>query len=258
MVDAELATLAPHPRLGRHPPVVEPLELPVHLGQHQASDVVKKRRDRQLVALRKARQLSDPVGGKTGGHRVAPEALVALCPSSWANQAGRRFRSTRRPLARRWAERLDRLPHPAGAALGAGAVAGRAHDGDRQSDVGLDRLGQLARRRDLVLGRREGGAGATRPAPAGARRRRTPRQDGGRPVPHRALLLAPAWTPHRSLFARLGFRLGRRGVSGMRSRQPSATLARASAAPADVAAWWLPEAWVSLPAFMIGKAEAHV
>ena len=251
MVDSKLAALASHPRVGRHPPVVQPLELPVHLRQHQTPDVVDEGRDRQLVTLPEARQLADPVGGMAGGHRVAPEPLVPARPRGRANRTGRRCRSRRRPsrtpggLSASIACRT-----PPVAALVAGGVARRAHDGDRQSDIRLDRLGELAGRCALALGSAEAGAGGTRRAPAAGRRRRTPWPGGGHP--------ARAPRSSRGRLGRGAVRLRRLGLPcAWRLPATRAACRRASrpssAALARAAAWWRPESWASLPVSMIGR-----
>ncbi len=83
MVDPQLSTLVAHPLLGRDQPVVQLIELLVHLRHHQATHIVKQSGNGQLVWLLEARQLGDPVGRMAGGHGVSTEALVAACRAVW-------------------------------------------------------------------------------------------------------------------------------------------------------------------------------
>ncbi len=233
---------------------VQPLELPVHLRQHEMPEVVNEGRDRQLVTLPEVAPARRS-GRRHGGWppRVAGTAR-AVPPRGPANRTGRRCRSRRRPRARPVRQRLDRLPHAAVLPCRRG-VARRAHDGDRQRDVRLDRLGELAGRCALALGSAEAGAGGTRRARAAATRRRTPWPGGDRPVRLRARCrgrLGRGAVRLRRLGLRaLGVSLLARGLAGGASRPSSAALARA-------AAWWRPESWASLPVSMIGTAATHV
>jgi hypothetical protein len=152
VVDPELTALAPYPRLGGHPSIVELVELPVHLRKHQPPDVVNKRRNRQLVSLAKVRQLSDLIGGMAGRHRVTPEALVPVGPG--ARRIERIVGIDRGGYLTDTgcAQSLDRPANSATVPVRRGAGAGRAHDGDRQGDVRLRRVGKLVGRRSLALG----------------------------------------------------------------------------------------------------------
>ena len=77
VVDAELAALAASALLGRLAGALGALLVAVELGQHQLADVVEQRGDGELVALRQARQLADPLGADPHRDAVAAEALVA-------------------------------------------------------------------------------------------------------------------------------------------------------------------------------------
>src|SRR5690349_11027208 len=75
MVDAELATLTADPLVRGRVPFAHVRVGAVKLRQHQPADVVKKRRDGQLVAIGEPGELSDAIGRVAGGNGMAAEAL---------------------------------------------------------------------------------------------------------------------------------------------------------------------------------------
>ena len=112
---------------------------------------MKQGRDSELVALRQPRDLADPLGRDPDRDPVAAKALMA---------PGRRARRLKRVVSlepigeRRDAvgiqvfNRLAHSPGPPGRAL---SVVGGAHHRGDKCGVGLDRLGDVRRRRRLAL-----------------------------------------------------------------------------------------------------------
>ncbi len=117
----------------------------VELDDHELADVVKERGHRELVTLRKPRQLADALGADADGDTVAAEALPAVCGDARCLEDVVGLEIGCKLLDALDAQRLDRLADPTRASRRAVAVVGRAHDRDRQRGIGLDRLGKLVR-----------------------------------------------------------------------------------------------------------------
>ena len=151
VVDAELATLAASAVLGDLPGLADRLVIAVELGQDELADVVQQGRDRELVALRQAGDLADPLGGDPHGDAVAAKAFVASGsrPGGLDRVVG--LKAQGEVCDAVGVQVFDRLADAAGAPRRSLAVVRGAHDRNRESRIGLNRLGHLGRRRRLAL-----------------------------------------------------------------------------------------------------------
>jgi hypothetical protein len=151
MIDPELAALAPRVVVGRLTGQGQLVVLAVEVGEYEAADVVKQRRDRELLALRQPGMLGDRLGGVADRDRVAAEALVALRFERRPGEqlVGVELVGELAQLIR--LQRLDRIADRGRTAGQSGAVVGGPHHRDRKRSVGLDRFGELAHRRRGAL-----------------------------------------------------------------------------------------------------------
>ena len=116
----------------------------MQLGDDQTADVVQERGDRELVAVRPADRAADLVGGVLGGEGVDAEALGAQLPAAVGLEEVEDRRGAGDRQHAGGLQHVDGLGIAADAAGGGAAAVGEAQHGDREADVRLDRLDQLA------------------------------------------------------------------------------------------------------------------
>ena len=147
VVDDELAAFAGHALLGRPRVAVDVAGVAgVRVGQDELADVVQQRGDHEPVAVLVAGLAGQPVGGALRGDRVQAQLLgrtIAIGRAVEEVERRRVLGELRDYRGRQHLDGADDGVRPARVAVG------RAHDADRQRDVGLDRSDDRRLRRAL-------------------------------------------------------------------------------------------------------------
>ena len=182
VVDAELVAFFADPLLGRvgRRRRSRPRSPGWRFDDHEPADVVEKRGDGELVAIGPADRAADLLGGVLGREGVDAEVLRPQLAAAVGLEEVEDGRGAGDRQDAGGLEDVDRLGNACATPPAAAAAVGGAQDGDRQGDVGLDRLDQLADARRSRRSPPASPAPATRPGPGSARPPRR-RRRGGRP-----------------------------------------------------------------------------
>ena len=145
VVDPELLALVAEALLrGPRGGVEVGLVTGVKARDHQPADVVEQGDDGEVVALREPGHPGDLIGGPLGRQSVDAEVLGAQLPAAIRleeviDRGGAGDRQHPGGL-----QHVERVRNVGDASGGPRAAVGEAQHGDRQGDIGLDRLDDLA------------------------------------------------------------------------------------------------------------------